>query len=358
VALAVLRKTAYADAVNALWREAHTLDDAPGCVCPLCDRPMQMVRMAAAQQRAVILDVCPRCAMIWFDTDEFWALPIAPDPPGTPGLPPEAREAIAILKVQEMAAKAKRDAEGDVPAEGWKVVLALLGFPVEVSESDTRSAPWLTWALTLLVIAISSYVLLQAPAAITVFGFIPAHAERAHGLTFLTPFFLHGGLVHLLGNMYFLLVFGRKVEDYLGRLRFALLLVLATFLGNLAHLLGNPASLVPCIGASGGIAGILACYALAFPRERFALIFYFRWVTVPAYGMVCFWVLLQCVGVWQQLSGYSHVSALAHLGGAAAGLFCWLIWRHSPATPPDHWQQMQQGRSFTHLHPSDHGGDT
>lgn len=340
VTLAVLRKTVLTGAVDLLWHEALTLHDVPGCDCPLCHYPMQIVRSAGGKS-AVLVDVCSRCTVIWFDAKEYQAFPLVGDGQPPPVLPQDAREAIAMLKVQQLA-QMQRDTVSDGPDEKWKIIPATLGIPVEIGDPVSQTVPWLTWSLAILVSLVSGYVLSHAPWALRTFGFIPAQAERYNGLTFLTPFFLHAGLFHLFSNMYFLLVFGNNVEDYLGRLRYVLLLVVATCAGNLAHLLGNPSSTLPCIGASGGIAGVITCYALAFPNARFAVLFRFRWVNFPAYGMVLFWVLLQGVGVWQQLHGYSNVAALAHLGGAAAGVLCWLIWRKSPTTALDYWQRLRQ----------------
>ncbi len=136
-------------------------------------------------------------------------------------------------------------------------------------------------------------------------------------------------------NLYFFVMFGNNVEDYLGRTRFLLLLLLATLGGFLAHFLGNPASMIPCYGASAAIAGVMACYVFAFPRAQFAMmIIFFRglgvhWLRIPAYLLIICWVVLQLLLARPQLAGLLHISILAHLGGAAVGVFCWLFWHDS-----------------------------
>ena len=89
-------------------------------------------------------------------------------------------------------------------------------------------------------------------------------------------------------------------------------------------------STAPSIGASGGISGIIAFYALEFPRARlgFLLRYYWRfgWIQIPVWAAFALWILLQFFGVYAQVAGFSNVSALAHLGGTAVGLFFWLIW--------------------------------
>ena len=163
-------------------------------------------------------------------------------------------------------------------------------------------------------------------------GLIPAQAWRFGGLTFLTSFFLHAGPIHLIGNAYFLIIFGDNVEDYLGRLRYLALLVLASLLGDGLHILLEPRSEMPCIGASGGISGIIVYYALQFPRARLGIIlgcwYFFRWFYFPAYFALVCWLGLQGLIAYFQVSGLSNVSALAHLGGAGVGVGAWLLWHN------------------------------
>jgi len=142
---------------------------------------------------------------------------------------------------------------------------------------------------------------------------------------------LHGGILHLIGNMYFFLVFGDNVEDWLGEKRYLLLILFSLLAGDIFHILGDPSSTIPVIGASGGISGIIAYYALKFPHARLGILFgyyfHYDWIKMPAYVMFVIWIVLQMVGVWQQLAGYSNVSSLAHLGGAAVGVIFWYFTR-------------------------------
>ncbi len=192
-------------------------------------------------------------------------------------------------------------------------------------------------SLTALVTGASTAALFDLQKAVTAFGLIPAEVDRLYGLTLLTSLLLHGGMLHLAGNMYYLLVFGDNVEDYLGHGRFLVLIGLAALIGAIAHVALDPRSEVPVIGASGGISGLLVFYGLRFPRAKigFMLGWYFRWVRVPALGFIVFWLLLQGLTAWQQIAGLTSVSALAHLGGAAVGVWFWLVWRErSPRHRP------------------------
>jgi Zn-finger nucleic acid-binding protein len=104
------------------------------------------------------------------------------------------------------------------------------------------------------------------------------------------------------------------------------------FCGGCSTLWLDPHAAIPCVGASGGIAGVLAFYALRFPRRKLAFLSYWRlWVHVPAWFAMAVWVGLQVLTALEQRAGTTNVSGLAHLGGALAGFAAWAAWRKSPA---------------------------
>jgi membrane associated rhomboid family serine protease len=185
---------------------------------------------------------------------------------------------------------------------------------------------------------VSVWAFFNLDSAVENFGMVPAHAFRYGGATFITSFFLHGGWMHLLGNLYFFLLFGGEVEDFLGRRRFLLLVFLATVVGHLFHICGDPRSDLPCIGASGGISGVLVFYACQFPRARLGFFFWFLrglgWVRVPAWAVFGLWLLLQLRGALYQMHGFSSVSSLAHIGGVTTGFLLWLAWRKLQTKSP------------------------
>jgi membrane associated rhomboid family serine protease len=139
-------------------------------------------------------------------------------------------------------------------------------------------------------------------------------------LTLLTSMFLHGSLFHLLGNMLFLWVFGNNVEDFIGRLRFIVFYLVCGLGAGLTHIVFNPNSRVPMIGASGAIAGVLGAYFVLFPRARvFTFVFLFifiRIVPIPAAYVLGFWFLMQVLNVG--LGG--GVAWFAHIGGFVIGI--------------------------------------
>ena len=147
-------------------------------------------------------------------------------------------------------------------------------------------------------------------------------------LPLLTAAFLHGGLLHLLGNMWFLWIFGKKVEDRMGHVRFFYFYLGCAILSNLTHIYLNPQSVLPTIGASGAVAGILGAYFILFPYARILtlvpLFFFFYLVRLPAFFFLGLWFLIQFFsGAFSILSSEeasSGVAWWAHVGGFAAGI--------------------------------------
>ena len=335
VGIARLRKTANDAFVREAWRCGVTTSQPSGRACPICTKGMQFVSVEVPHGQ-LALDLCRRCEFIWFDPSEYERVPPAPPPPTAPGdfdlsfLPPEARAKAALAMAKEIA-----DCEKDCnpqPDEEWKTLPAFLGFPVELDSSPIAGFPWATWTLAGLITAVSGVAFFRLHKIVWEWGLIPTESWRHYGLTFVSSFFLHGDIFHLLGNLYFLLVFGRPVENFIGPWRWLLLIFVAAFAGDLLHVLGDPNGTRPCVGASGGISALIIFYALKFPHARIGLLWRFgyiyRWIRLSAWTALALWLLLQVWGVYRQLSGYSSVSALAHFGGVAIGILGWLAWRN------------------------------
>jgi membrane associated rhomboid family serine protease len=144
-----------------------------------------------------------------------------------------------------------------------------------------------------------------------------------HGAV-LTSMFMHGSWVHLLGNMWFLWLFGNNVEDSMGHLRFLLFYVLAGVAAALAHVWTDVGSMIPIVGASGAISGVMGGYLLLYPRVRiqtlFVLIIVLRIIAVPAWLVLIYWFALQLLSGTITPAGVAGVAFWAHVGGFVAGL--------------------------------------
>lgn len=147
----------------------------------------------------------------------------------------------------------------------------------------------------------------------------------ANVTTLVTSMFMHGGWFHIIGNMWFLWVFGDNVEDEMGPVRFVIFYLLCGLAAAAAQIVANPESLVPMVGASGAIGGVMGAYALLFPRVRVNLLiilgFYVTTIAVPAVFMLGYWFLLQLVqGIPTIGAEGGGVAFWAHAGGFLAGL--------------------------------------
>lgn len=305
--------------VNRLWQEARHSNAPRLRTCPSCRQKMVQLSVPG---HSFAIDVCRTCTLVWFDPDEYDALPQTKPqpPPKEEALPPAARQMLAMDRARHHREHAQRTKKS--PDGFWKYVPAILGMPVEFDYGRPERRPYATWTIALLVILASLAAFLNPAAAISQYALVPAEWSRLSGFTLFTSFFLHGGFLHLMGNMYFLLVFGDNVEDSLGSAWFIFLLLVAMAGGGLVHVLTHPGSTVPCVGASGGVSALLAYYALQFPGARVGFLFFFRWVRLPVMAYVVFWVALQVAGTQIADSGVAYG---AHLGGAATGLLFWLF---------------------------------
>ena len=150
--------------------------------------------------------------------------------------------------------------------------------------------------------------------------------DTPHWSTVVTSIFLHGGWLHLVGNMWFLWIFGNNVEDSMGHTRFAVFYLVCGALAGLAQIYSSPASAVPMVGASGAISGIMGAYVVLYPRVRVHMIvwlgFWMTTIAVPAYVMLFYWAFVQLLGslpALGQSTGGGGVAFLAHLGGFVVG---------------------------------------
>lgn len=146
-----------------------------------------------------------------------------------------------------------------------------------------------------------------------------------HWATVITSMFMHGGWFHLIGNMWFLGVFGDNVEDVMGHVRFSIFYLICGVAAAAVQMISNPASSIPMVGASGAIGGVLGAYVFLFPRAPVDLLvflgFFITRVVVPAFFMLGYWFLLQILGAVFSIGMVSGGTAFwAHVGGFGVGI--------------------------------------
>lgn len=197
--------------------------------------------------------------------------------------------------------------------------------------------------VNLAVFAYQFFFLPQGPAyLIKTLGFIPYELRHLGAIriqsaipvaaTVFSAMFIHGGWLHLLGNMLYLYVFGDNVEDRLGHSRYLIFYLLCGISAALVHAAIFPQSRVPSVGASGAIAGVLAAYMLCYPRARVTtlifIFFFIRIVRIPAIILLGLWIVLQIISGMTELSARAGgIAWFAHIGGFASGLVLLLAMR-------------------------------
>ena len=137
---------------------------------------------------------------------------------------------------------------------------------------------------------------------------------------FLSSMFMHGGIAHIFGNMLFLFIFGDNLENLLGHLRYAVFYLLCGFAAAAAQVAMDPSSIIPMLGASGAISGVLGGYLLVFPKRQVRAIIFNFVTTVPAFVAIGIWIVYQIVLGYLSPSGGGGVAYSAHIGGFIAGL--------------------------------------
>jgi membrane associated rhomboid family serine protease len=224
-------------------------------------------------------------------------------------------------------------------------------FPIR-DINPTRSTPWVTWSIILACGLVWLGQWVMPPGAHERFAFdwglVPRQLTHGHDplawVTIATHMFLHGGWMHVLGNLWFLYIFGDNVEDNMGPARFAVFYLLSGVAAAGAQVLSNPEAGVPMVGASGAIAGVLAAYMVLFPRARvltfLPIPFILYWVELPAVVFLVVWFGMQFfsgLGSLGQQSG-GGVAYWAHIGGFVAGLGMVFFFRRQAPPRDDGWR--------------------
>ncbi|MBY0375029.1 MAG: rhomboid family intramembrane serine protease [Bryobacteraceae bacterium] len=217
-------------------------------------------------------------------------------------------------------------------------------FPLRDS-IPSHSTPVVTGTLIGINVLVFLYQVFLTPEElhhfVMTYGVVPA---RFSWLDVLTSMFLHGGWMHLIGNMWFLWVFGDNIEDILGRGKYLLFYLGSGAAAALAQIAVSPESRIPLVGASGAIAGIMGAYLLKFPHSRILtlifIVIFIQTVDLPAYVLLIYWFVLQFfsgVGTVADAAQKGGVAWFAHIGGFLAGMALISILK----TRDPHWRRRE-----------------
>ncbi len=277
-----------------------------GLACPACSEPLGTYLFVETERQAFDVDLCQVCGGVWLDQGE-------------------------LERVQQ--SRAREIVEANPGWRGW-LFQFLLQLPVELNLPPLRF-PLVSVAL-LLTNALVMALLFAVTSPLALVQSFALYADRVGTgqwfLSLLTHQFLHGGLLHIALNMYFLYKLGDNVEDALGRGGYLLFYLIAGTAGGVAQTLMFPGDPTPVVGASGAISGVMAAYAVFYRKARLTwmlIVFQFR---LPAPWWVLIWFALNLLGY---LAGNKGIAWGAHLGGFAAGLVLALlldsvVLRHNP----------------------------
>jgi membrane associated rhomboid family serine protease len=280
-------------------------------LCPGCREPREpLAAWQVGGDAGVELLRCDRCGGIWLEPGEWEQL--------------ETLQTMRQLERQSTEPTTWND-------WAWQF---FLGLPVEYNIAPRRY-PYVTVALIMTCVGMFCVQFFSTDLLTSELGFRPAAAHGWRWLTLLSAMFLHGGLIHLAGNMYFLYVLGDNVEDVLGRVGYFCFYLACGAAAGLTWFLFNPTSDEPCVGASGAIAGVMAAYFVLFRQARLTLMVIFWQWKVRAIYWLGLWFVFQVLASTLDIGGVATgVAHLAHVGGFVAGLAIisplqWILMRHN-----------------------------
>ena len=207
-------------------------------------------------------------------------------------------------------------------------------FPVGDDNSQRRTTPVVTFALIALNVLVFLLELSGGDQFITEWAFVPARFSEDPGANVVTLFsamFMHGGWLHLFGNMLFLWIFGDNVEDRFGHGKFLIFYLLAGLAATFSQYWVSPESGIPNVGASGAIAGVLGAYILLFPQSRVNVLLGRQIVAMPAFAVLGMWIVLQLVSGVGTIAATDEstggIAYMAHIGGFVSGLLMTFLFR-------------------------------
>ena len=280
--------------------------------CHKCDQTLTRYHLMPGFQ--VEVDTCSSCSGVWLDSEE-------------------------LEKVTHSPAIANALLELDKPVKKRTWLFQILSqMPVEYNLKP-KKAPWVTYSLILLNLLIFISYYSGVVGEYYAYDNFSLHSNQvSHGnqlWTLLTHMYMHGGVMHLVGNMYFLYIIGDNLEEALGRSKFILYYTLCGFAAAAAQILADPSSVIPMVGASGAIAGLFGMYLLWFRHASltFMIVIYQKKVSPLIFFAI--WLAINIFGLYTASENGGGVAYWAHIGGFIAGIVIGLmVKKHIFATNP------------------------
>ena len=296
--------------------------------CPKCNETME--KLNYAYDSNIILDKCAACGGIWADGPEVEKLAIY-----IKGNPTLDRMGNAIIEEKNKFEEFKDMVALCRSTSSRGRVMAYLYLPKIIlplgDDIKSRTIPGVVITIVLLNILMfvfQPHGFEELYSYFRTFGLIPTSVLSGKGYsTFITSMFLHGGIFHLIGNMFFFWIFGDNVEDSLGHVRFLLFYIAVGVLAGVGHVLTNMQSDLPAIGASGAVSGVMGAYIIMYPHARIKIFFIFHIIELPAFIYLGGWISLQILFglLFMSMESASGVAWFAHIAGFLSGaILMWL----------------------------------
>jgi membrane associated rhomboid family serine protease/Zn-finger nucleic acid-binding protein len=334
---AILRRLISDRGASEIWR-ASEVSSAQGRGCPACSHKMSLVA-SVHEKMSCEVDVCRRCYTLWLDQGETPDLDHIEDTRKKVNLNEDQMKIYAktLIEMDQSKHTDMGIVSQDGPDEGIKWLPAILGLPIEFESKSLHHKPILTWLIILICFGV--YIKMFRSHSyqdfVNTLGFLPSDPFKNYGLTIITSFFTHGGLLHLLSNMYFLFIFADDIEDETTPIGFLILLLGSHICGIAIHMLSTSNPEIPLVGASGGIFGVLAYYSVRFATAKIGFLFYpsfllhrlstrfrpvwFRFQAKWIFIVKLSFELIFAYMFWRKTG--SQIAHGAHIGGAIFGYF-------------------------------------
>jgi len=294
-------------------KTVHTLNE-PDKLCPRCNKTLQ--KFNYAYDSNIFLDKCPLCQGIWLDGGEAESIAryLKDDPRVTQIYKEFVKSDEDLNDLVELGKTLK---EAINPAFLWlpKIVIPLY------DDNPRQRFPLVTLLIVLLNILIYITCALQRKDArlfIERFALVPKHF---FGIGLFTSMFLHSGLIHLLGNMFFLWIFGDNVEDRFTRGGYLIFYLMCGLAASALFSIMHSEATLTAIGASGAISGIMGAYFVFYPKVKIKTFFIYKIIRVPVYIYLGAWFLLQLLyaSIYRSLGFIGGIAWFAHIGGFVFG---------------------------------------
>lgn len=301
-------------------------------LCPRCNTALQSFNYA--YDSGIVLDHCPNCGGIWANKNAIEDI-LTFLKQRNPKLEKLGKSYLENSRERQIWIDLK-DASSTMRENGffWQF-RPLIVLPLG-DDNPREHFPGVTIALILIniIIFICEMVFVSDPQSFfNRYGSIPLNIAHGKNLfTVLTSMFIHGSPLHVLGNMFFLWIFGDNIEDVFRPLKFVILYLICGISGDILHTITHLGSNIPAIGASGAISGLMGVYFAMFPMARIKIFFVHRIIYLPALFYLGMWIFLQSVYGWVEITlrdmglvDVSNIGFFAHIGGFIIGMSVALV---------------------------------